>query len=41
VVCRHLQIDSTQFQKIMSYIQAGKDQGATLKHGAPRFLSHF
>ena len=28
-----LQVDSDQFQKIMAYIQSGKDQGATLKHG--------
>jgi aldehyde dehydrogenase (NAD+) len=30
------QIDSDQFQKIMSYIQAGMEQGATLKHGGSR-----
>lgn len=27
-------MDSEQFEKIMSYIHAGKEAGASLKHGA-------
>lgn len=34
VVC--MQVDAEQFDKIMSYISAGKEAGATLKHGASR-----
>jgi acyl-CoA reductase-like NAD-dependent aldehyde dehydrogenase len=29
-----VQIDAEQFDKILSYIHAGKEAGATLKHGA-------
>lgn len=29
-----MQVDAEQFDKIMSYISAGKEAGATLKHGA-------
>ena len=29
-----MQVDAEQFDKIMSYIRAGKEAGATLKHGA-------